>query len=97
MFWSILFYGIIAVGVVLFVALLIYRIDWARHPDKYKDIADPEKLAYQEKKKAEQKLRDKKAKDKEKERKHQRRVDKINHYRAINGKKPLDKNMKVKK
>ena len=39
MFWDFLFYGIIAVGAILFVALTIYRIDWARHPEKYKDIA----------------------------------------------------------
>ena len=28
--------------------------------------------------------------------KHQRRVDKINHYRAVAGKKPLDQNLKRK-
>ena len=39
MFWDFLFYGIIAVGAILFVSLTIYRIDWARHPEKYKDIA----------------------------------------------------------
>ena len=51
MFWDILFYGIIIVGAVLMIALTAYRIDWARHPEKYKDIAeDPEKLAYRRKK-----------------------------------------------
>lgn len=53
MFWDFLFYGIIAVGAILFVALTIYRIDWARHPEKYKDIAgdeDPQKAEYRKKK-----------------------------------------------
>ena len=75
MFWDFLFYGIIAVGAILFVSLTIYRIDWARHPEKYKDIAgdeDPQK-----------------AKEKEKQLKRQKRVDKLNHYRAINGKGPV--------
>ena len=40
MFWDILFYGIIIVGAVLMIALTAYRIDWARHPEKYKDIAE---------------------------------------------------------
>jgi len=56
MFWDILFYGIIIVGAVLMIALTAYRIDWARHPEKYKDIAeDPEKLAYRQKKEADKK------------------------------------------
>lgn len=56
MFWDILFYGIIIVGAVLMIALTAYRIDWARHPEKYKDIAeDPEKLAYRRKKEADKK------------------------------------------
>ena len=52
MFWDFLFYGIIAVGAILFVSLTIYRIDWARHPEKYKDIAgdeDPQKAEYRKK------------------------------------------------
>lgn len=38
MFWNILFYAIVAVGVILIATLTIYRIDWARHPEKYKDL-----------------------------------------------------------
>ena len=61
MFWDILFYGIIIVGAVLMIALTAYRIDWARHPEKYKDIAeDPEKLAYRQKKEADKKAAAKK-------------------------------------
>ena len=64
MFWDILFYGIIIVGAVLMIALTAYRIDWARHPEKYKDIAeDPEKLDYRQKKEADKKAAAKKAKD----------------------------------
>ena len=58
MFWDFLFYGIIAVGAILFVSLTIYRIDWARHPEKYKDIAgdeDPQKAEYRKKKEADKK------------------------------------------
>ena len=57
-FWDFLFYGIIIVSAILFIALTAYRIDWARHPEKYKDIAgeqDPEKVAYRQKKEAEKK------------------------------------------
>ena len=60
MFWDFLFYGIIAVGAILFVSLTIYRIDWARHPEKYKDIAgdeDPQKAEYRRKKRGGQKGR----------------------------------------
>ena len=74
MFWDILFYGIIIVGAVLMIALTAYRIDWARHPEKYKDIAeDPEKLAYRQKKEADKKAAAKKAKEKEKALKRQKR------------------------
>ena len=38
MFWTILFYAVCAVGALLFVGLLYYRIDWARHPEEYKDL-----------------------------------------------------------
>ena len=94
MFWDILFYGIIIVGAVLMIALTAYRIDWARHPEKYKDIAeDPEKLAYRRKKEADKKAA---AKEKEKALKRQKRVDKINHYRAINGKGPIGPDGKPK-
>ena len=40
MFWTILFYAVCAVGALLFVGLLYYRIDWARHPEKYQDLVD---------------------------------------------------------
>ena len=97
MLWTILFYAVIAVGALLFFGLLYYRIDWARHPEKYKDLEDTEKSEYWEKKKSDQKMREKKAKDKEKARKQQKKLDKINHYRAVAGKKPLDQNLKEKK
>ena len=43
MFWDILFYGIIIIGAALLIGLTVYRIDWARHPEKYKDLVeDPE-------------------------------------------------------
>ena len=35
MFWDILFYGIIIIGAALLIGLTVYRIDWARHPEKY--------------------------------------------------------------
>ena len=51
MFWDILFYGIIIVGAILMISLTAYRIDWARHPEKYKDLEeDPDKVAYRQKK-----------------------------------------------
>ena len=40
MFWNFIFYGMIAVGAILFVSLTIYRIDWARHPEKYQDLVE---------------------------------------------------------
>ena len=57
MFWTILFYAVCAVGALLFVGLLYYRIDWARHPEKYKDLENDEKSEYWEKKKKDQQLR----------------------------------------
>lgn len=69
----------------------------ARHPEKYKDLENDEKNEYWEKKQKDRQMREKKAKDKAKAMKHQRRVDKINHYRAVAGKKPLDQNLKEKK
>lgn len=91
MFWNILFYAIIAVGAVLIITLTIYRIDWARHPEKYKDLEKPdEKSEYWAKKKRDQDAALKRAKDKEKAKKQQRRLDKVNRYRAIAGQKPLD-------
>ena len=38
MLWKIFFYAVIAVGALLFFGLLYYRIDWARPPEKYKDL-----------------------------------------------------------
>lgn len=46
-------------GAILFVSLTIYRIDWARHPEKYKDLVedeDPQKAEYRKKKEADKKL-----------------------------------------
>ena len=64
MFWDILFYGIIIIGAALLIGLTVYRIDWARHPEKYKDLVeDPEKAAYRQKKEADKKAAAKKAKD----------------------------------
>ena len=97
MIWNIFFYAVIGVGALLFFGLLYYRIDWARHPEKYKDLEKDEQSEYWDKKKKDQQMREKKAKDKAKAMKHQRRVDKINHYRAVAGKKPLDQNLKEKK
>ena len=104
MFWNFIFYGMIAVGAILFVSLTIYRIDWARHPEKYKDLVedeDPQKAEYRKKKETDRKAAALKAKEKEKQLKRQKRVDKLNHYRAINGKgpvgmdgKPIDKKKK---
>lgn len=95
--WDIFFYAVIGVGALLFFGLLYYRIDWARHPEKYKDLENDEKNEYWDKKQKDRQMREKKAKDKAKSMKHQRRVDKINHYRAVAGKKPLDQNLKEKK
>ena len=101
-FYSFLFYGLIAVGAVLIISLTVLRIDWARHPEKYKkDVENYEKEQYWKKKKQDQDAAIKKAKEKEKQLKRQKRVDKLNHYRAINGKgpvgmdgKPIDKKKK---
>lgn len=88
--YSFLFYGLIAVGAVLIISLTVIRIDWARHPEKYaKDVENYEKEQYWKKKKQDQEAAIKKAKEKEKARKREKRVDKLNHYRAINGKGPL--------
>ena len=35
---KILFYGIIIVGAALIIGLTYYRIDWARHPEKYRAV-----------------------------------------------------------
>ena len=39
-FEKILFYGIIIVGALLLIGLTYYRIDWARHPEKYPDLVE---------------------------------------------------------
>ncbi len=39
-FEKILFYGIIIVGAPLLIGLTYYRIDWARHPEKYQDLVE---------------------------------------------------------
>ena len=90
-FYSFLFYGLIAVGAVLIISLTVLRIDWARHPEKYKkDVENYEKEQDQE-------AAIKKAKEKEKAKKRQARVDKLNQYRAINGKGPLAEKNKTSK
>ena len=40
MIWNIFFYAVIGVGALLFFGLLYYRIDWARHPEKYQDLVE---------------------------------------------------------
>lgn len=37
---DILFYGIIVIGALMLIGLTYYRIDWARHPEKYKDLVE---------------------------------------------------------
>ena len=64
--WDIFFYAVIAVGALLFFGLLYYRIDWARHPEKYKDLENDEKNEYWDKKQKDRQMREKKAKDKAK-------------------------------
>lgn len=98
-FYSFLFYGVIAVGAILLVSLTVLRIDWARHPEKYKkDVESYEKEQYWKKKRQDKEAAIKKAKEKEKAKKRQARVDKLNQYRAINGKGPLaEKNKDSKK
>lgn len=96
--YNVLFYGVIIVMGALFIGLTIYRIDWARHPEKYaKDVEEAEKADYWRKKKREQEAAEKKAKDKQKALKRQKRVDKLNHLREINGKKPAASKEKGKK
>ena len=98
-FYSFILYGLIAVGGILIISLTVLRIDWARHPEKYaKDVENYEKEQYRKKKQQDQEAAIKRAKEKEKAKKRQQRVDKLNHYRAINGKGPLaDKSKDSKK
>ena len=60
--WNFIFYGIIAAAGVTVIAVTIYRIDWARHPEKYKK--DLEELEKAEKTKANRKLAEENAKAK---------------------------------
>ena len=90
-FYSFIFYGLIIVAALLIISITILRIDWARHPEKYAmDVENYEKEEYWKKKRQDQQAAIKKAKEKEKARKRQQRVDKLNHYRAINGKGPVE-------
>ena len=51
-FWNVMFYAVIAVGVLLVGGVTYYRIDWARHPEKYqKDLEELEKEQEQKAKK----------------------------------------------
>ena len=90
-FYSFIFYGLIIVAALLIISITILRIDWARHPEKYaKYVENYEKEEYWKKKRQDQQAAIKKAKEKEKARKRQQRVYKLNHYRAINGKGPVE-------
>ncbi len=60
--WNFIFYGIIAAVGVTVIAVTIYRIDWARHPEKYKK--DLEELERAEKTKANRELAERNAKAK---------------------------------
>ena len=65
--WNFIFYGIIAAVGVTVIAVTIYRIDWARHPEKYqKDLEEFEKA---EKTKANRELAERNAKEKMKKNK----------------------------
>lgn len=86
--YKFIFYGLIAVGGILVIALTIYRIDWARHPEKYqKYVEDVEKEEYWKKKKKDQQAAMKKAKEKEKARKKQQRMNQANEILRKNKKK----------
>ena len=94
-FWDFLFYGIIIVGAI-FTNLTIKPL--VSRPRPYTYLDSP---VYRRKKEADKKAAAQKAKEKEKQLKRQKRVDKLNHYRAINGKgpvgmdgKPVDKKKK---
>ena len=60
--WEFIFYGIIAAVGVTAIAVTIYRIDWARHPEKYQK--DLEELEKEEKTKANRKIAEQNAKAK---------------------------------
>ena len=52
--YNFLFYGIIAVGILLIGGLTYYRIDWARHPEKYKKEVDAYEKEKEDRKRAAQ-------------------------------------------
>ena len=53
--YDFLFYGMIIVGVLLIGGLTYYRIDWARHPEKYKkDVEAYEKEKEQKQREVQQ-------------------------------------------
>lgn len=75
--FQILFYAVIALGAATIIGLTVYRIDWAKHPEKYqKLVEDAEKEEYWKKKRAEQKAALKKAEEKAKERQKEARQQK---------------------
>ena len=54
-FFNVVFYAVIIVGILLFGGLTYYRIDWARHPEKYKkDVEKYEKEKEQKQRDAQQ-------------------------------------------
>ena len=66
--------------------------------EKYKELEkSDEKSEYWAKKKLDQEAAQKCAKEKEKAKKQQKRLDKVNHYRAIAGQKPLNPSQLNKK
>ena len=52
--YEFLFYGVIIVGVFLIGGLTYYRIDWARHPEKYKKDVEKYEKEKEDKKRAAQ-------------------------------------------
>jgi hypothetical protein len=87
--FTILFYGIIGIGAITIVVVTILRIDWARHPEKYKDDVDEQKIAYRKKKEQDHRQQLARAKQKEKAAKKQQRIDTVNKYRQKNSDKTL--------
>ncbi len=53
-FYNFLFYGVIIVGILLIGGLTYYRIDWARHPEKYKKDVEAYEKEKENKKRAAQ-------------------------------------------
>ena len=52
--YNFLFYGMIIVGVLLIGGLTYYRIDWARHPEKYKKDVEAYEKEKEDRKRAAQ-------------------------------------------